>query len=205
MMTLFAHFAFCYHIALDMPNRHPYELGGTAFSFSMVWAQAMPFVALLLYERMEDGGNEVFVAKSTISTFLISSFVLWLITNVAFFCTIDLSFLNTFFGTMTGQKYTCHLFSSGETDYLKFDAVFTNRLSYTKAIHGEVKMWVAENIDKWRENNEEWFQADKVPDEFLPARVQVAEGGASRRRSSGVSFKEVTELVAWEKLKREDD
>ena len=38
-------FSGCIHL------RHPYELGGSAFTLSMLWAQAMPFVALLLYKK----------------------------------------------------------------------------------------------------------------------------------------------------------
>jgi len=60
----------------------------------MVWAQAFPFVALQLYE-----GDD----KDSITIFLIGSFSLWLALNVAFFCTIDLNYLNTFFGTFTEQ------------------------------------------------------------------------------------------------------
>ena len=32
--------------------RHPGELGGTAFSLSLLWAQAMPFLALLMFQRL---------------------------------------------------------------------------------------------------------------------------------------------------------
>ena len=198
----------------------------------MVWAQTMPFVALWVYKRressdvddieeemwnMEDSANVTMTNRkflpddgdkletSTISFLLTCSFFLWVLTNAAFFYTIDLSFLNTFFGTTTGPQYTCQRFYDALDGYGKFRAAFDNRMNYTKPIWGEVKTWVEQNIDKWREENVEWFQADKIPDEFLPARVQLAEGGASRRRFSEEIFKEVTELVGGEKLKREED
>jgi len=42
-------FSMCMHM------RHPFELGGLAFSVSMIWAQAMPFIALA-FDTGEVGG-----------------------------------------------------------------------------------------------------------------------------------------------------
>jgi len=65
-----------------------------------------PFVALQLYD---DGDNDSSV-KEAMTGFLIGLFLLWMLLNVAFFCTIDLSYLGTFFGTMTAPQYTCMLY-----------------------------------------------------------------------------------------------
>ena len=53
----------------------------------MVWAQVFSFVALQFFDKD---------IKGSITVFLIGSFALWLLLNTAFFCTIDLSYLNTF-------------------------------------------------------------------------------------------------------------
>ena len=50
----------------------------------MVWVQVLPFVALYLFEG-ED--------KETFAMILVGSFTLWLLLNIAFFCTIDLAYL----------------------------------------------------------------------------------------------------------------
>ena len=50
--------------------RHPYELGGLALSLSMVWAQFMPFVAVILYDGDED-------VKNAVTTFLADSTITW--------------------------------------------------------------------------------------------------------------------------------
>jgi len=113
--------------------------------------------------------------------------------NIIFFCTIDLSYLNTFFGSVTAPQYTCELYLTGKGDFQKFDAIFTNRIDYTKSIHGEVKEWVAANIDQWRRDESEWFKIAMIPDELLPKNVFEAEGGAKRRRSS-VSLREMVGL-----------
>jgi len=164
--------------------RHPYDLGGLGFTISMIWAQVFPFVALQYF----DGET-----KDIMRGFLVVSFTAWLVLNFIFFCTIELSYMNTFFGTKTAPQYTCELYLTGKEDYSKFRAVFKNRNDYTKSIHGEVKEWVAANIDQWRRDEPEWFKIAMIPDELLPKDVLKAEGGAKRRRSS-VSLREIIGL-----------
>jgi len=52
---------------------------------------------LLFYEENDT------IAKDAITLILIGSFSAWLLLNVAFFCTIDLGYLGTFFGTKTAR------------------------------------------------------------------------------------------------------
>jgi len=152
----------------------------------MVWAQIMPFVALHFYE----GSN-----KDALSTILACSATVWLILNFVFFCTIDLDYLNTFFGTMTGPQYTCGVFLASKDDATKFDFAFETRLQYTKSIEAEVKEWVANNIDQWRADKPDWFKLDLIPDEFLPQAVFEAEGAVNRkRRRSSISLREIVGL-----------
>jgi len=164
--------------------RHPLELGGLGFTISMIWAQIFPFVAVQYFD------GEM---KDIMRGFLAVSFLAWLMLNIIFFCTIDLSYLNTFFGTKTAPQYTCELFMTSQEDHQKFRAVFKNRNDYTKTIHEEVKEWVVENIDQWKREKPDWFNIEKIPDEFLPKDLFEAEGGANRRRSS-VSLREIVGL-----------
>ena len=87
--------------------------------------------------------------KDNITIFLVGSFCAWLLLNVFFFATVDLSYLPTFFDKKTAPQYACELFKSSKDDSAKFNAVFTNRLSYTKEVHADVKEWVSQNIDRW--------------------------------------------------------
>ena len=175
-----ADFSGCLHM------RHAYEMGGIAFSASMVWAQIMPFVALQFYE----GSN-----KDALTTILACSASLWLLFNIVFFRTINKSYYNTFFGTMTGPQYACKVFLKSNDDTVKFYFAFETLLQYTKSIEAEVKEWVANNIDRWKVDKPERFKIELIPDEFLPQAVLVAEGGANRKRfRSNVSLREMVGL-----------
>ena len=163
-----ADFSGCLHF------RHPCELGGLAFSASIIWAQAFPFVALQFFEG----------EKEIITTVLMGSFGLWLLLNIAFFSTIDLSFIATFFTTTTAPQYTCGLFLEGENDAERFSTAFETRISYTKGIYENIKEWVKSNIARWKVEKPSWFTIEIIPDEFLPRAVFEAEGGANRRKQS---------------------
>jgi len=149
---------------------------------SVIWSQVFPFVAL----HFVDGEN-----KAGLTVFLAVSLMVWVVLNIIFFCTIDLSYRNTFFGTKTAPQYTCEYFRTSKEDYQKFDAIFYNRIEYTKSIHREVKEWFAENLGEWRRERPEWFNIEMIPDGFLPEDVLQAEGGAKRRRKSSVSLREM--------------
>jgi len=152
----------------------------------MIWAQAFPFVALQFFE---EGST---ISKGTITLILIGSFSSWLLLNVAFFCTIDLSYLGTFFGTKTAPQYTCEYFSTSKEDFQKWDAVFENQLSYTTSIHNDVRTWVSDNIVRWQQERPQFFKIEMIPDDLLPRSIFEAEGGVNRRRSS------VREIVGLE-------
>jgi len=178
-----ADFSGCLHL------RHPYELGGFGFTLSLVWAQILPFVALFFFSGKDEGGN----VKDIMTGFLAICFIAWLVLNITFFCTIDLSYLNTFVGTKTAPQYTCELFLTSQEDHQRFRAVFKNRIEYTKSIHGKVKEWVEDNIDEWRRDQPDWFKIEMMPDEFLSKNLIEAVGGAKRRRSI-VSMREMVGL-----------
>jgi len=91
--------------------------------------------------------------------------------------------MNTFFSTQTAPQYATNLYLTSKEDYQRWDAAFDNRLSYTKEAHGEVKQWVAENIERWKAEGEAWFKIEMIPDAFFPSDVLEEEGGARRRRT----------------------
>ena len=162
--------------------RNPLEMGGLAYSASMLWAQIMPFVALGWYE----GGN-----KEQMQMLLLGSFGVWLLLNGLFFCSIDRSFMHTFFGTKTGPEYIVELFRTSTIDSAKFRAAFSKRRSYINEIEDEVRVWLRENIDRFNLEQPDWWKIEMVGGEFLPQQAIEAEGGARRRRSSVNSVREI--------------
>jgi len=192
VVQIIAGFTGCLHF------RHPFILGGFYYSMSMLWAQVFPFVALHLYNNADglaDNTNDHDDLGENVQLMLICSFAVWLMLNVAFFCTIDLSYIFTFFSIERGPAWVVRRFKEeGAKDSQKFDVIFDNNLDYSKPVHGEVKEWIAANIDRWRSEMPEWFQVEIIPDEFLPKEVFEAEGGAKRRRRSSVSLREIVGL-----------
>ena len=176
----------------------------------------MPFVALWLYKKDSPEGGDVGemkhnnatvtntstalpnedindeLDKSLIFYFLVCSFALWSMMNVAFFCTIDLSYANTLFGLKNAPQYTCERFvDSFRDDEIRWTVSFLNRMSYKKTISEDIRAWVFANIETWQAEKPDWFDIELIPDEFLPAKTFTSEGGANRRRRSSISFKEL--------------
>ena len=141
----------------------------------------IPFVALQLYEDRSDGDVGAF-SKENLQIFLICSLGAWILTTALFFYSIDFSYISTFSGLMTGSEYTCDRFHYAKDDQSKFAAAYENRANYTKPIHGEIKTWVANNIVRWKIEDESWFRIDLVPDEMLPSDDLEAECGSLERR-----------------------
>ena len=148
----------------------------------------MPFVALYLYKDKDEDN----IKKEFLLIYLCCSLTVWLILNILFFCTIDFSFANTFIGIKTGPQLSCERFKETDIDESKFRAAFEIRSSYTKAIHGEVRTWVAENIAGWTEEKPDWFNIDLIPNDMLPDEMLESEGGAARkRRRNSISLREL--------------
>ena len=168
----------------------------------------MPFVAFWLFKTEGGGGvSEMLIGEednsnvtaitalpeddvndkldnSLIFYFLVCSAVLWFIMNVVFFCTIDLSYLHTFFGMKTASQYSVEYFRDSSEDAQKFDCVFLSRLSFKETIFEDIRAWVLANIETWQAEKPDWFNVTLIPDEFLPAKIVTAEGGTNRRRRS---------------------
>ena len=188
IMKIVIDFTGCVHF------RHPSSAGGAVFSASLLWSQIFPFVALFLLNKQD---NQSLLSDSTLNsiTFALSgSSIAWVLMNIVFFCTIDLAYLHTFFSTQTPQQFVISNFKNRDSDYGKFDAAFDNEIGLSRPIHGEIKQWIKENIQQWRDETPAWFKVELIPDEFLPVEIYEAEGGARRRRSS-VGINSVREMI----------
>ena len=129
----------------------------------MIWPHLLPLVALQLYDGKDNGEGEG-ATTNAITTTLVGSASLWVLLNVVFFCSINTSYLDTFFSSKTAPQYTCEYFTTSQLDFQRWDAVFTNRIAYSKNVHEDVKEWVANNIVRWKEEKPDFFYIEKIPD-----------------------------------------
>jgi len=150
--------------------------------------QIFPFEAWQIYKKTGDHTGHGHVHG--ILNILVIIATMWMVLNIVFLCSVDLSFFPTFFWTKTAPQYSCEQFTMSKEDFQRWDVVFTNRLEYTESVHSEVKEWVGGNIARWKEEKPSWFIIEMISDDFLPRDVFEAEGGAKRRRSS-VSLREI--------------
>ena len=157
----------------------------------MIWAQIMPFVALSFYEKEN---------KEQLQPLLLVNCGIWVVLNGLFFCSIDRSFVWTFFGRQTAPQYTVDLFRNSEDDASKFDAAFDNRLSYLAECEEEVKGWIAQNYDILV--GEEWFIVAKVPDDFLSKQIlgelnelAISEGKSGREKMEATTLSSMKEII----------
>ena len=97
---------------------------------------------------------------------------------------------HTFYGIKTASEYTVELFQKAKSDELKFDAVFTNHLSFTSKIHGDVKVWLETTVVKLEEEKPAWWDIEIVPDDFLPTVLVEEKGGKARPRRNSLTGKE---------------
>ena len=171
--------------------RNPLEMGGLAYSASMLWAQIMPFVALGFYE----GGN-----KEQLEMLLLGSFGVWLVLNGLFFWSIEKNFLGTFFGSKTAPQYTVDLFRDSANDFSKFGVAFDTRRSYIFECEDEVRAWVEANYELLV--GEDWFIVAKVPDDFLPKQMldelnelAISEGKSGREKMEATTLSSMKEII----------
>ena len=90
LVKIIIDFSGCLHF------RSSYEMGGASFCVSMLWAQVMPFVALQLFETDVEEGEFLTRRKDQVTVFLVLSLFASSLMFFAFFCTIDISYLDSF-------------------------------------------------------------------------------------------------------------
>jgi len=147
--------------------RHPGELGGLYWSFSMFGALAMSFVGVLLYYR---AGGEVIEESSAwkIIGWLGGA---WCCVFGIFLLLIKEEYWVTFWSSKTGNQFAVECFVSKDTDRDKSEVLMLNEKQWV-TIRGQVRQWVIVNWWKWKDENPSWFNegfVGRVPLEWIPA------------------------------------
>ena len=182
-----------------------------------MWAQIFPYLAQVYYLRYihEDNGQEEMSSTNSTSSSLGSNnavavnastkfsslelrnaqiicTLVWFSSALAVAFLIKPKYLKTFASTMTGSQYSIATFRNSSSDFIKFDALFSNHRSYWEPIKEEVKVWVAERYPVWQVEKPVWFDdaaVSQIPSDVLPKEALkdlILKGGGERGRRASV-------------------
>ncbi|GMI32515.1 hypothetical protein TrCOL_g3266 [Triparma columacea] len=178
-------------------ERHPNEVGGAYYTFSMFITITAGLVAAVGYEKEAEafmGGrssnssdvsagleeNTVVTAMpSDLSAGLEENTVIAVMTIacagiILSYSTLLLSmnkeYVSTFFSTKTSDKFLQEKFTDFEEDAIRFGVFKCNRYKWEYKIGPQVKSWLDERLPVWLENEPEWFddlRKSQIPDDFV--------------------------------------
>jgi hypothetical protein len=168
--------------------RHPNEVGGAYFTFSLGLTVVMGVVAALQYEKAVDdvgitdedvelgednqivGGEESGLEESTVVKIMMVACAGMVVSYVTLLVSMKREYLHTFISTKTGNESAQEVFTKNEDDELKFWIFEDNRHRWEHKIGAEVKAWINERLPSWLEEPPEWFNDQRrsiIPDDFV--------------------------------------
>jgi len=178
-------------------------MGGSLFTFSTVFSQVLPFIALSLYSTSTTVENKTNTYKMNIA--LIVQACCWGLSLIAFFRLIKREKWSTFYGLITGAQDAIQVFRSSDDPAMKMNAIFGNHSSFTESIKDEVIAYMHDNWAIWELTRPAWFTPKfiaSVGDEFIPGRAlqqlndtAVAEGKAEREKQKPTNLSSIKEIV----------
>jgi hypothetical protein len=171
--------------------RHPNEVGGAYFTFSLGLTVVMGVVAALQYEKVVDdvitdeevelgednqqlGGEVSGLEESTVVTIMVSACAGMVVSYASLLVSVKREYLHTFISTKTGNESVQEVFTKNEEDEQRFSIFGFNKHKWEHNIGKEVKAWVNERLPLWLEEPPEWFNDQRrsiicniIPDDFV--------------------------------------
>jgi hypothetical protein len=167
--------------------RHPNEVGGAYFTFSLGLTVVMGVVAALRYEKVVDdvitdedvelgednqivGGEESGLEESTVVKIMVVACAGMVVSYASLLVSMKREYLHTFISTKTGNESVQEEFTKNEDDKQRFWILVDNRHRWEHKIGAEVKAWINERLPLWLEEPPEWFNDHKrsiIPDDFV--------------------------------------
>jgi len=167
--------------------RHPNEVGGAYFTFSLGLTIVMGVVAALQYEKVVDdvitdedvelgednqsvGGEESGLEESTVVTIMMFACAGMVVSYATLLVSMKREYLHTFISTKTGNESAQEMFTKNEDDEQRFGIFGDNRHRWEHKIGAEVKAWINERLPLWLEEPPEWFNDQKrsvIPDDYV--------------------------------------
>jgi hypothetical protein len=168
--------------------RHPNEVGGAYFTFSLGLTVVMGVVAALQYEKVVDdvitdedvelgehnqqlgGGEESGVEESTVVTIMMAACAGMVVSYATLLVSVKREYLHTFISTKTSNGSVQELFTMNEEEEQRFWIFQNNLHKWEHKIGADVKAWINERLPLWLEEPPEWFNVQRrsiIPDDFV--------------------------------------
>ena len=147
--------------------RHPFELGGAYWLFTLVETQAACIGSCVAYWHFYDGENKIDDAPLFISLAVLVG--TWLGALGAFLLSIDRAYLHTFVSAETAPQFLHHRFAHFAGNDERRMEVFENHAALWRAFADEVADWVAEHYHEMV--GQPWLTpaiVETIPDSMLP-------------------------------------
>ncbi|GMH64671.1 hypothetical protein TrST_g10104 [Triparma strigata] len=158
---------------LSIVNRHPYEMGGPYYLFTLV---STPFVGVLsgyLYLSHESAtaSEELFTSEQVYGCFGCFAF-LQICVFGCFMSLIDEKYRTTFLGKWkTSREFCVQEFRSDESSERTKINIFRRHVAMWKEIKEEVRAWMNEHLENLLDRNPTWFDKSvrsQILDSFVP-------------------------------------
>ena len=172
--------------------RHPNEVGGAYFTFSLGLTVVMGIIAAMQYERekagvdvmynitvIEDmegvgadeaGGEERGLEESTVVICMIIACVGMVVSYLTLLTSVKKEYLHTFMSTKTSNKQQQDIFTKNEGDEERYGIFMCNRHKWEHTIGSNVKTWLNERLPVWLEEEHVWFNDQRrsiIPDDYV--------------------------------------
>ena len=182
--------------------RHPNNLGGEYWLFSMVYTQVSVFVVLWLSWDLEEWKEEALaIGKDDILVGAVGLSCLWVVAMGTLLLFGERKYVHTFYGRMTGRAYAMKEFVDGD-DLTRMGIVTGVHRAHWSEIEEEVEDWLGLRWEEWHSSKPDWFSEElirRIPRDLIPHMHHASvreEGGEEvvnyeRRMSMGDSLKRV--------------
>jgi hypothetical protein len=161
--------------------RHPNEVGGAYFTFSLFLTIFMGAGAALQYEQ---GDRKKGLSKRSVLTIMFSACAGIVLSYAVLLSSIKKKYLYTFMSLKTSCQKSQDSFKLHEEDHLKFEVFGCNRYKWEYKIGEPVKAWLNERLSIWVVDPPEWFNDQKMS--IIPDDMVIDKGILQRLRGKGV-------------------
>ena len=151
-----------------LQGRHAFEMGGLYWVANLFLAQSSCYVFAYLYV-VSDVSDKL--SPELIMGAIVALQFIFLLSFGRFLTTINRKYLSTFLGTVRGCDYLAVCFNDPDSsDLVKFDIAAEHHPFYYWRIRGAMKVWYAENWQRFVDEKPEWFvkKASRLPPDLIP-------------------------------------